>query len=151
MNASSISQLTCRFHIRYRFSFPGADLWRACPGADSCAARGVTETVTFARVQQLLAAQPTEWAQLMDAAAGGAPYAVRHDRTAFITYDTRASTTAKVRFAIAHGVGGSFAWEVSQDWMPSGSDSASQLGESAHPLIDAMARGAQCAHVYVCV
>ena len=115
----------------YRFSFPGADLWRACSGVQSCAGIGVTETITYAQVQRLQSTEPRQWRWRFDAIAS-APYAVRVDSTAFLSFDSAQSTTAKVRRAVREGLGGSFAWEISQDWTPPG---------NAHPLIDAMAAG----------
>ena len=57
-----------------RFSFAGADLWRACPMAESaveqtCGQEGVVEYVAYARLLSMLEQHRDVWSERFDAEA----------------------------------------------------------------------------------
>jgi chitinase len=104
----------------YGYGFDVNGLWYSC-GCEQ------TLSFTYAQMQELLASGG--WTEHVDPLAS-APYATNPNTThiGFLTYDTPASTTLKVDYALnTRGLGGVFMWELSQDY-----DGKTQ------PLMDAM-------------
>ncbi len=93
----------------YGYGFDVDGLWYSC---------GCLNTLSFnyQQIQQLISAGG--WTEYVDPLAQ-APYLISSDpnHVGFITYDTPASTTLKVGYALeTRGLGGVFMWELSQDY-----------------------------------
>jgi chitinase len=93
----------------YGYGFDVDGLWYFC-GCQN------TISLNYQQVEQIIAAGG--WTAYTDPLAE-APYLVSSDpnHVGFITYDTPASTTLKVNYALeTRGLGGVFMWELSQDF-----------------------------------
>jgi chitinase len=93
----------------YGYAFDVDGLWYSC-GCQQ------TTSFTYTQIQQLIAAGG--WTQYTDPLAS-APYLINSapKHVGFITYDTPASTTLKVNYALkTRNLGGVFMWELSQDY-----------------------------------
>jgi chitinase len=99
----------------YGYAFDVYGLWAFCAGDNLCGNAGAP-SVTYAQVEQFLA--EGNWTEYFDDLAC-APYLLDPNGKTFgfITYDTPASTAAKVHYALnTRHLGGVFMWELSQDY-----------------------------------
>jgi chitinase len=118
----------------YGYGFDVDGLWYSC-GCQN------TISLNYQQIQQLIAAGG--WTDYTDPLAE-APYLIGSDphHVGFITYDTPASTTLKVNYALeTRGLGGVFMWELSQDYdghnqplMTSMSSAVNKANQSAAKL-----------------
>jgi chitinase len=106
----------------YRF-YNVSKLWDKCVASNCSSA----VTVSFTEVAAMAHRYERNWDPVAKA-----PYLLGHRE--FITYDDPVSTEAKVRYNVQQKMGGSFMWEISQDWTGKGTE---------HPLVDAMVKGAR--------
>lgn len=109
----------------YGYEFDGVRAFGERYAKDGC------KDLSYAKIETILA-KPAHggWRLMRDSEVGGAPYLLREDPDALISYDDEASTRSKVEVVIRdRHMGGIFAWRLGRDF-----DSVT----GKQPLLDAL-------------